>query len=127
MLDRKRNVMNSVKMNRLELLKIVKENATKHVADYDEAVVDYKVAVVKIMKANLKLANTNDLVQILKIKNLPQAPQNYADNYSRAIRMLELSVEETIDVEEHIFNQLVLDEWGWKQHFVAQSALYKSL
>jgi hypothetical protein len=119
--------MNSVKMNRLELLKIVKENATKHVADYDEAVIDYKTAVIKIMKANLKLANTGELEQILKIKNLPQAPQNYADNYSRAIRMLELSVEETIDVEEHIFNQLVLDEWGWKQHFVAQSALYKSI
>jgi len=35
MRDPLRNVMNSVKMNRLELLKIVKENATKHVADYD--------------------------------------------------------------------------------------------
>jgi hypothetical protein len=58
---------------------------------------------------------------------MPPAPVNYADNYSRAIRMLELSVEDTIDVEEHIFNQLVLDEWGWKQQFVAQSAMYKTL
>jgi hypothetical protein len=127
MLDIKRNVMNSVKMNRLELLKIVKENATKHVADYDEAVADYKLAVVKLAKANLKLANTAELDQIRKIKSVPQAPANYADNYSRAIRMLELSVEEIIEVEEHIFNQLVLDEWGWKQQFVAQSALYKSI
>ena len=127
MLDIKRNVMNSVKMNRLELLKIVKENATKHVADYDEAVEDYKVAVAKLAKANLKLANTADLAEFRKIKNLPQAPANYADNYSRSIRMLELSVEEIIEVEEHIFNQLVLDEWGWKQQFVAQSALYKSI
>jgi len=119
--------MNSVKMNRLELLKIVKENATKHVADYDEAVSDYKVAVAKLAKANLKLANTGELEQIRKIKNLPQSPTNYADNYTRAIRMLELSVEDTIDVEEHIFNQLVLDEWGWKQQFVAQSAMYKSM
>jgi hypothetical protein len=119
--------MNSVKMNRLELLKIVKENATKHVADYDEAVEDYKLAVVKLAKANLKLANSGELEQIRKIKNLPQAPANYAENYTRAIRMLELSVEDTIDVEEHIFNQLVLDEWGWKQQFVAQSALYKSI
>lgn len=119
--------MRNVKMNRLELLKIVKENATKHVADYDQAVADYKVAVVKLAKANLKLANTADLEQIQKIKNVPHTPANYADNYSRAIRMLELSVEDTIEIEEHIFNQLVLDEWGWKQQFVAQSALYKSL
>lgn len=119
--------MNSVKMNRLDLLKIVKENATKHVADYDEAVEDYKIAVLKIAKANLKLANTTELEQIRKMRPVPQSPANYADNYSRAIRMLELSVEDTIDVEEHIFNQLVLDEWGWKQQFVAQSAMYKTL
>ena len=119
--------MNSVKMNRLELLAIVKQNATKHVADYDEAVEDYKLAVAKIAKANLKLANTAELEQIRKMKTIPQSPANYADNYSRAIRMLELSIEDTIDVEEHIFNQLVLDEWGWKQQFVAQSAMYKTL
>jgi fibronectin type 3 domain-containing protein len=119
--------MQSVKMDRKELLKIVKENATKHVADYDEAVADYKVAVVKLAKANLKLANTADLNEFRKIKSLPQSPTNYAENYTRAIRMLELSVEDTIEVEEHVFNQLVLDEWGWKQQFVAQSALYKTL
>jgi hypothetical protein len=124
MLDIKRNVMQSVKMDRKELLKIVKENATKHVADYDEAVADYKVAVVKLA---VKLANTADLNEFRKIKSLPQSPTNYAENYTRAIRMLELSVEDTIEVEEHVFNQLVLDEWGWKQQFVAQSALYKTL
>lgn len=116
--------MQSVKMDRKELLKIVKENATKHVADYDEAVADYKVAVVKLA---VKLANTADLNEFRKIKSLPQSPTNYAENYTRAIRMLELSVEDTIEVEEHVFNQLVLDEWGWKQQFVAQSALYKTL
>jgi hypothetical protein len=119
--------MNSVKMNRLELLQIVKDNATKHVADYDESVEDYKVAVLKLAKANLKLANTGELDQFMKIKNQPARPTNYADNYARAIRMLELSVEEIIEVEDHTFNQLVLDEWNWKQQFTAQSSLYKSL
>jgi hypothetical protein len=118
--------MNSVKMNRYELLTIVKQNATKHVADYDEAVADYKVGVLKVAKANLKIANTSDLEKFT-FQKMPPAPMNYADNYNRAIRMLELSVEEIIEVEEHIFNQLVLDEWGWKQQFVAQSSLYKSL
>lgn len=119
--------MNSVKINRKELLKIVKDNQKKHVAQYEESVVDYKAAVIKLAKSNLKLANTGELHEIRKMKNLPQAPTSYEDNYSRAIRMLELSVEDVIDVEEHIFNQLVLDEWGWKQNFVAQSAMYKSI
>ena len=127
MLDVKRNVMKNVKMNRLELLNIVRENAKKHLADYDEAVVDYKVLVAKLAKSNLKLANTGDLKEIAKMKKIPAEPVAYADNYSRAIRMLELSVEDTIEIEEHIFNQLVLDEWGWKQSFVAASALYKTM
>ena len=126
MLDVKRNVMHSVKMNRLELLQIVKDNAIKHVADYDEAVVDYKAAVIKVAKANLKIANTGELSKFNFVK-MPSAPVNYADNYSRAIRMLELSVDNVIELEDHIFNQLVLDEWSWKQGFVAQSALYKSI
>ena len=127
MLDIKRNVMNSVKMNRKELLKIVKDNQKKHVAQYEESVADYKVAVVKLAKANLKLANTGDLAEIRKMKNRIDAPQSYEDNYTRAIRMLELSVEDVIEIEEHIFNQLVLDEWGWKQQFTAMSAMYKSV
>lgn len=118
--------MHNVKMNRLELLKIVKANAKKHVTDYDEAVIDYKAAVIKVAKANLKIANTGELEKLV-FQKMPTTPVNYADNYTRAIRMLELSVEDTIDVEEHIFNQLVLDEWGWKQAFTAQAAFYKSL
>lgn len=127
MLDNKRNVMKSVKIDRLELLEIVKQNAEKHIRDYEESVEDYKVLVAKLAKANLKLANTGDLKEISKMKKIPSEPVAYADNYNRALRMLDLSVEETIEIEEHIFNQLVLDEWGWKQSFVAAGALYKSM
>lgn len=119
--------MNSVKINRLELLAIVKENATKHVAAYDEAVEDYKAVVLKIAQSNLKLAKTGELESFAKIKSVPKAPENYASSYSRAIRMLELSVEEVIDVEQDTFNQLVLDEWAWKHNFIATSAMYKGL
>ena len=117
--------MHSVKMDRKELLKIVKENKEKHIAEYLEAVEGYKIAVIKTAASNLKMAKTADLTKF-KFQHIPSAPQSYEDNYTRAIRMLELSVDGIIEVEEHIFNQLVLDEWGWKQEFVAQSALYKS-
>lgn len=118
--------MNAVKINRLELLGIVRENATKHVATYEEAVEDYKKAVLKIATDNLVLAQSSDLEKFTKIKNNISPPVNYATSYTRAIRMLELSVEEVIEVEEDVFNQLVLDEWTWKNNFVATSAMYKT-
>jgi hypothetical protein len=119
--------MNSIKMKRLELLGIVQKNCTKHVSDFVEAVSDYKQAVVQVSTANLKLAKTADLDKIKQIKGLPQKPVSYEDSYKRAIRMLELSVEDIIEVEEDVFNQLVLDEWQWKQSFSASNALYKTV
>ncbi len=119
--------MRSVKVEKKELLGIVRDNKKKHVKEFDEAVKDYKKAAVKVAKEHVELAKTGDLDQIAKIKAMPQRPTSYEKDYDRAIRMLELSVEDTIELEEDIFNQLVLDEWTWKHAFTASSALYKTL
>lgn len=119
--------MKSVKLNRKDLLKIVIENRAKHISAYNESVEDYKVAAVKVAAKHVELANSGDLKEIAGIKAMPPAPVSYEKEYDRAIRMLELSVDKEIEVEEAVFNQLVLDEWHWKHQFVASSTLYKSL
>ncbi len=119
--------MRTVKINKAELLKIVRENKEKHIKEYAESVEDFKAGVLKLTTANLKLAKSGELDKISQIKSIPSKPVSYEDSYSRAIRMLELSVEDTIELEDSIFNQLVLDEWMWKQNFVASGALYKTL
>jgi hypothetical protein len=121
-----KNVMHSVKINKLELLKIVLENKTKHVSEFNEAVEDYKTLAVKIAKHNLELANTGDLDKIKDMKSVPSAPTSYEADYNRAARMLELSVDDVIELEDVVFNQLVLDEWAWKRSFATSSMLYKS-
>jgi hypothetical protein len=125
MQDITRNVMNAIKMNRLELLTLVQANKLKHIADFNESVVDYKALVLQYSAANLKLAKTASLDEFKKIKSLPASPVSYEASYARAIRMLELSVDEIIEVEEDVFNQLVLDEWSWKRSFVMANSTYK--
>lgn len=122
-----RNVMRSVKVEKKKLLAIVRENKDKHVKEYNESVEDYKTAAVKVAAEHVELANTGELAKIAKIRAMPSAPVSYEKEYDRAIRMLELSVEKEIEVEEDVFNQLVLDEWAWKHQFVASASLYKSL
>jgi hypothetical protein len=119
--------MRSVKLNKKELLKIVTENRSKHIKDYTESVEDYKAAAVKVAAEHVELAKTGELNKIARIKAMPSAPVSYEKEYDRAIRMLELSVEKEIEVEEDIFNQLVLDEWAWKHQFVASASLYKTM
>lgn len=127
MRNERRNVMNAVKINRLELLTIVRENKDTHIADFNESVEDYKKAAIKLAESNLEKANSGDLEKISLMKAIPSKPVSYEKEYSRAIRMLELSVEDVIEVEQDVFNQLVLDEWHWKHQFAASSALYKSI
>ncbi len=118
--------MNPIKMNRVDLLAIVRENNTKHKVEYLEAVEDYKLVTVKQAKENLKLANTGDLEKIAQIRSMLPAPQSYEESYNRAIRMLELSIDVIIEIPEEVFNQLVLDEWHWKRGFTTMSTMYKS-
>jgi hypothetical protein len=118
--------MNSVNMNREELLKIVRENAISHQKQYEEAVADYTALVLKVAQHNLKVAKTGSTDEFKNLKAMPSAPTTYKDSYNRAIRMLELSVDDVIQLEEHIFNQLVLDEWDWKRGFVSSTMSYKA-
>lgn len=113
-------------MKRIELLDIVRANKEKHIADFAEAQEDYKALVLKNATANLKIAKTGDLVAFKNLKGAVAAPTSYEDSYQRAIRMLELSVEDVIEIEEDVFNQLVLDEWRWKQSFTVGNTMYKS-
>jgi hypothetical protein len=82
--------------------------------------------VLQINTDNLKVAKTGDLEKFKRIRQMPPVPVSYEDSYKRAIRMLELSVDDIIEVEEDVFNQLVLDEWSWKRSFTANSTMYKS-
>lgn len=118
--------MHSVKIKRDELLSIVRENKEKHIKEFNEAVEDFKRAVVKITEENLMLANTGDLAEIAKIKSMPVRPVSYESSYTRAIRMLELSVDAEIELALHDFDQLVQDEWQWKASFTTSNSTYKS-
>lgn len=118
--------MRDVKLNKVELLTIVRANKEKHITEFNEAVEDYKKAAIKLAEENLALAQTGDLEKIARTRAMPSKPTSYEDSYTRAIRMLELSVDEVIEVEEDVFNQLVLDEWTWKHNFTATGALYKT-
>jgi hypothetical protein len=119
--------MRSVKLAKDALLQIVRENKEKHVSDFTEAVADYKRAVASLCQKNHELAQTGELSKLEQIRAMPMLPVSYEDNYSRAIRMLELSVDDVIELEDQIFNQLVLDEWSWKRGFTASAALYKTM
>lgn len=119
--------MKNTKIEKHELLEIVRANLAKHLLDHAEAVSDYKVGALKLATTNLALATSGELEEIAKITGMPTKPVSYEAEYNRAIRKLELSVDNVIEVDELTFNQLVLDEWNWKAQFLVGNAFYKTL
>jgi hypothetical protein len=122
------NVMKSVKVNKEELLAVVRQNKEKHVSEYSEALGDYRDAVLKVAQHNLKIAKTGDENVISQqYKSKPESPVSYEAEYNRAIRMLEMSVETELEIESQVFNQLALDEWHWKRQFSLMASSYKGM
>lgn len=119
--------MQNIRMDKGELLGIVRQNMEKHVREFKEAQEDYKVAMVNLAKSNLKLAEDGDISRFKKNwLHMLSEPTSYEKTYIRAERMLELSIDTTIELDESTFNQLVLDEWQWKDSFTASNISYKS-
>lgn len=119
--------MENVKVDKKELLEIVLKNRETHITQFEESLSDYKAAVIKVTTDNVKLAKSGDLEKIKQIKHIPSEPESYEQSYTRAIRMLELSVDAVITLDEYTFNNLVLDEWDWKKRFALSGSTYKSL
>lgn len=126
--------MENIQINRTTLLEILQTNRAQHIKEYEEAVVDHKALSIKVakenakqMKANVKAVNAGKLYQHLTgLKNGPQAPTSHEKEYNRAIRAVELDVRETIELQEDVFNQLVMDEWTWKEAFTVSNTTYKA-
>lgn len=112
--------MRQVKIQREELIKILKENRKQHIRDFEQNLVDYKSAAIKITNENLRVAITGDLEKISsQFKTMPSFPVSHEESYNRVIRMLELHTEEVIELDHNEFDQLVMDKWPWKQQFVS--------
>lgn len=127
------NVLKSVVVNRQDLLITIKANRETHIKDYEESLIGYNKLVLEACDKNIKIASKRKAKAKdgdTNFQDLPFTPNpvpiaSYEAEYTKAIRMLEMSVEDNIELEADVFNQLVLDEWNWKTSFIAMATSYK--
>lgn len=115
--------MEQVKVKKGNLLKILVENRKKHQADFEKANEDYQVALVGILTDKLRDAKAGKPVgHAISL----QAPTNQIKDYDRAIRMLQLTTDKVIKLQEQEFSELVQDEWQWKNQFYASNNMLRT-
>lgn len=132
--------MRSVKVDRDDLLKRLRENLDRHMADYREAVDDYRKAAVAALAAKRAEfeAAFEKLVARFGSGESPSLglgvstsfdlspPESHEKDYRQIIEMVAMSVDPVIELESDEFQCYVMDDWAWKAKFVATNSLYKS-
>lgn len=115
-----------VTIQKSELLAAIRKNRETHVADFDEAMEGYRLAIQKgaadIVRAASSAAEPIDLALVTR----HPLPVSHEKDYVRVIRMLEMSTADQITVTEQQFSQYVLDEWTWQAAFAATKARYSN-
>jgi hypothetical protein len=113
--------MESQKVNKNDLLKILKDNRDKHKAIFDEALVGYKEQATKLLKEHLKRVQNGSKTRVYV--SVPY-PVNMTKEYNRIIGMLEMSLANEVELTEQDYQQYVMDDWTWKQSFLASNSAY---
>ncbi len=113
--------MESVKIKKDELLAAIRENRTEHREVFEEALEGWRRAAQTQLEERLDALLHNRVPDI--VFSLP-APQDQTKEYDKIIRMLEMSVDDIIELEEHQFAQYVMDDWSWKGRWSQSNSAY---
>jgi len=71
----------------------------------------------------LKAAREGQPFVLERIARLIQ-PKDYTGEYDRAIKMLEMSVDETIEITSAEFQNFVQDIWNWSRDWALSNSGY---
>lgn len=115
--------MNAIRVNKDELLGTLRENRKKHQVIFREAQDGYRKQAIE--ELDKMLAEARSGKQIRRSLHLVE-PQDQTRDYDRAIKMLEMSQDEIVELEEHDFAQYVLDDWSWKRQFLLSNSNYSA-
>lgn len=113
--------MNAIKVHKEALLAKLRENRTKHSAQFEEAAEGYREKIIEVLGERIAAARKGKLPTL--IFNLPM-PIDQTKAYDRAIGMLEMTVDDVIELEEQDYQQYVLDEWTWSASTTASNSVY---
>ncbi len=112
------------RIKKQELLTDLAKSRDGHRATFDQAINDYKIAVIAELESRLEDAK--------KGKRLNQSfslvqPADHTKDYDRIIRQLEMDVDDEVDLSQQEFANYVMDQWAWSDQFTQTAVLYNTV
>lgn len=114
----------SVNVNRLDLIEAIKRGKDLHLQAYAEAQSDYQINVSVFLTEAVRRVSLGDFTQV-KIPFDP--PVLRSAEYDEVIEMMEVSVDETINLDAESYKAYYKNEWPWTRSFLESAQMYKSM
>jgi hypothetical protein len=105
-----------VKVNKGELLKTLEKNLILHKDIYATSLDGYKRQFILLCETILKGAIEKDKFDFASLSKLVK-PDDHSDDYSEAIKMISMHVDDTIILEYDEFRNYILNKWDWINRF----------
>lgn len=102
--------MNTIRIKKTELASIIEKNKNEHRDIFLEAQKKYREQGILKLDASLQRAREGKNPAIREL-NLITEPQDHTQDYERGIKMLALSVDDVIELDEAKLRCLVEDEY----------------
>jgi len=114
--------MKEVIVNKQELIGKIKENLANHLSEYkaahaiwiEDTIADFKAHIKSLKETGKRSENVKNGIE----------PSSQEKSYERALKMLEMSVEDQIVLSQEEFSQYVMDEWYWTPTFKSVTSTY---
>jgi hypothetical protein len=110
-----------MRVSKNDLLTILRENRARHSETFQKALDAYYNEMLRLLEQ--KIADVRAGRKVSHVITLPTPEEHIAD-YDRVIGMLEMSLDEEVELDEHQYDEYVNDEWGWRRSFTANTSSY---
>lgn len=114
-------MMNSIKVSKSELVKVLTANRAKHRKVVEEAWTGYLAEATRRLEAQVERARQG-LRADFSFRLV--MPADHTEDYDRALAMLGMSLDSEIELSEGDFRELVQDDWDWKGQWVTTNSAY---
>lgn len=113
--------MDSINVNKDELIAIMKENRKAHHDIVVEAQAGFLARVIERLDEMLKLAASGKKIDINVGLTMPV---DMTDEYDTVIGMLELDINPSVELDKQQYKNWVQDDWNWSKQFTTTNAYY---
>lgn len=113
--------MREIRVEKDRLLETLQTNRERHVDTFEQVLEDYRAKAIEMLNEHIERIKGGAVEKVAVV--LPP-PENYEEEYDRAIQMIEWHEGTTVSLTESEFTEYVMDQWTWKARWAETNATY---